>query len=59
MSSSIQEIQHCIDYVIDITKANEVKVTVGLFKDYTLKLTEYNLASNYHLMNVMKEVVFE
>jgi len=59
MNSSKQQIQECIDYVIDITSANEIKVTEGMFKDFTLKLTEYNLASNHHLMRVMKEVVFE
>jgi hypothetical protein len=36
-----------------LTKANEIKVTAGMFKDYTIIVKEYDL------MKVIKEIIFE
>ena len=52
-NASVQEIQNCIDYIMTLTKANEIKVTAGMFKDYTIIVKEYDL------MKVIKEIIFE
>jgi hypothetical protein len=41
-----------IDYILEITKTKECKVTVGMFRDYTITLQEYDL------FNLEKELIF-
>lgn len=51
--ASATEIQETIDYIVEITECKEIKISVGLFKDYSITLKKYNLN------RILKEIVFE